>query len=557
MSSDYRDRLTTAKANLKTEQKKKYKIYNFCKNFHLEDEIKEKSFNNKYSDPKLIHVFSKNNDYTPSLHNSIKTRITNGTNILLDIYGEQHSGKSHVGQTLAFEIIEEFELIQGNKVDLKLGFSTSEFNRYLTMLKKGDVLIRDENPKEHGKGSRNMEENLENVVDIIRKHLNSFIFIAPRKLSNTLITYYLETAGKNFETKQVRCLLYDPSFKEGKEPIGRVFITLHDDYEFSAQYDKRKDGIIKDGLAHGGHFSAEIDLERFKNDIKRLFKWAIREKVDHKNLLEAEIKLFNSQFDPDKERDKMVKWDSGTMPMVINKVWSKLTKRKKRIENRRKRLKELKRIHERRMEEKQREQAKLEIEQQINADLTKFNFKYNENKIYNLVREEKGDIWRNVERDIEIYILSTKERMFNSKIAKRYKTIKDRKGISNVVKKVQGEINRIKGKLLEAAFSKYLKMLNIFDSVEDNGSHGEFDVVAYKDNATFVFSLKNIKVDKQHYNEISGEEFYPEVKFAREQKERHNKDVYAYLCIFDNLKEEFLIKGIDLSFPIKSIKISS
>ena len=147
--------------------------------------------------------------------------------------------------------------------------------------------------------------------------------------------------------------------------------------------------------------------------------------------------------------------------------------------------------------------------------------------------------------------------MFNSKIAKRYKTIKDRKGISNVVKKVQGEINRIKGKLLEAAFSKYLKMLNIFDSVEDNGSHGEFDVVAYKDNATFVFSLKNIKVDKQHYNEISGEEFYPEVKFAREQKERHNKDVYAYLCIFDNLKEEFLIKGIDLSFPIKSIKISS
>ena len=68
---DYTEKLSRAKSNVKAAQKKKYKIHDFCKNFRLEDEIKDKSFNNKYSDPKLIHVFSKNNNFSIPLFNAI------------------------------------------------------------------------------------------------------------------------------------------------------------------------------------------------------------------------------------------------------------------------------------------------------------------------------------------------------------------------------------------------------------------------------------------------------------------------------------------------------
>ena len=441
------------------------------------------------------------------------------------------------------------------EIELQTAFTTSEFNMILPVLNIGDVIIRDESPKEHGKGTRNMQENLENIVDIIRKHLNSFIFIAPRRLTSILATYYIETAGKNKETGQIRCLLYDPSFKDGKEPIGRFYLDIAENQKFREEYEKRKDGFIDDGLKHGGHFSATIDLERFKRDINSIYKWCLKEKVDQKNLIEPEIYLYNSKFDPDTERDKMVKWGSSTMPMLITKTWSKVKRKRKRIEQKKKRLQELKKVHEKKIEEKRKEQAKLEIEQHIKADLTKFDFKYDDLDIYDLIRIEKEGVWRKVERDIEIYSQATKEKLLFNEIAKSYKTIKDKQGISKIVRKVQGEINRIKGKLLEDAFMKYLQSLEVFDNVEINGAHGKFDVAAYKDNKVFVFSLKNIKVDKQHYDLILEDEYYPEVKFAREQKERHKKEVYAYLGIFDNKLEIFSIKSIDLSYPIKPIKI--
>ncbi|MCP6718924.1 MAG: hypothetical protein KJI71_01650 [Patescibacteria group bacterium] len=555
MTVDYTEKLSRAKANLKAEQKKKYKIHDFCKNFRLEDEIKEKSFNNKYSDPKLIHIFSKSCNYTQSLHNAIITRSINETNLLLIIFGEPNSGKSTVGRKVGHEIIDQNKIILEKEIALLDSFTTSEFNMKLPLLNIGDVMIRDESPKEHGKGTRNMQENLGNIVDIIRKHLNSFIFIAPRKLTSILVTYYLETAGKNKETGQIRCLLYDPSFKDGKEPVGRIYFDIDEDPKLKELYEKRKDGFIVDGIKHGGHYSAQIDLERFKRDINSIFKWCMREKVDQKNLIEPEIYLYNSKFDPDTERDKMVKWDSSTMPMLINKTWSKVKRKRKRIESRKKRMQELKKVHEKKMEEKRKEHAKIEIEQHIKKDLTKFDFRFDDLDIYDLIRIEKEGVWRNVERDIEIYSQATKEKLLYNEIAKSYKTIKGKTGISEVVRKVQGEVNRIKGRLLEDAFTKYLQSLEVFDKVENNGAHGEFDVAAYKNNKVFVFSLKNIKVDKQHYDAILGEEYYPEVKFAREQKERHKKEVYAYLGIFDNILEIFSIKSIDLSYPVKPIKI--
>ncbi len=124
-----------------------------------------------------------------------------------------------------------------------------------------------------------------------------------------------------------------------------------------------------------------------------------------------------------------------------------------------------------------------------------------------------------------------------------------------IIKKIEGKINRINGKLLEDAFADYLEHLKLFDKVVKNGANGEFDVIAYKGKILFVFSLKNIKVDKRHYNKIPVDKFYPELIFAREQQEKNNMNVYCYLAINDKLIDTFFLKPIDLSFPSNPIKI--
>ena len=567
MVMDYREKLERAKTNLKAEKQKKYKIHKFCKNFRLEDEIKEKSFNNKFSHPDYIHVFSKNNDYSESFPNSVRTRIGNGGNMVLGISGEPNSGKSEGGATIGFEIQAALKEILSFNPPFYYSFTTSEFNENIVKIKKdlakiksGGILLRDEDPREHGRGARTLSENLENIKEIVRKVQVFFIFIAPRKpkeLSKTLFTYFLESAGKDYENNKIRFLLYDPTHKDGKIPIGRIKIERHNNDKFREEYQKRKDEFIERGLSTGGQYAPEIDIIRFQKDVKNIYKFCLRKRIDQKNLIETQIRYFNKQLKLKKNRDKedKVQWDLDSLEKLINEVWFKLRKKYKRIDKRKQRLKELKKVHEAKLEGLQRANASLKIEQQLSANLTKFKFEYNENDIFAIIQKEKESVWKDSERDIEIYVRAKKDRTIYREIVKSYREINDETSITKIVNKVQGEINRIAGSLLENAFSDYLIKLKLFDKVEKNGAHGQSDVIAYKGKTLFIFSLKNIKIDKKHYYEIPVHEYYPELRLAREQKERHKKEAYCYLGIFDNSTNNFSIKSINLSFPAKPIEI--
>lgn len=570
MGLDYREKLDRAKTNLKAKEKQKYKIHYFCKNFRLEDEIKEKSFNNKFSHPDYIHVFSKNNDYSKSFPNSFRTRIRNGGNMVLGIGGEPNSGKSDGGASIAFEIQEALTEILELNPPFYLAFTTSEFNativkirKDLAKIKKGGILLRDEDPREHGRGARTLTENLENIKEIVRKFQVFFIFIAPRKpkeLSKSLFTYFLESAGKDYENNKIRFLLYDPTYKDGKIPIGRIKIERHKNDKFREEYQNRKDAFIDVGMSTGGQFVPEIDMARFQKDVNNIYKYCLRKRIDQKNLIETQIRYYNRQLKLKKNKDKKAKedkvqWDLDSLEKLINEVWFKLRKKYKRIDKRKQRLKELKKVHEAKLEDLQRANAKLEIEQQLSTNLTKFKFEYNENDIFEIIQKEKENVWKNSERDIEIYIRAKRKGTIYKEIVKSYREINDETNITKIVNKVQGEINRIAGRLLENAFSDFLTKLKLFDKVDLNGAHGQSDVIAYKGKTLFIFSLKNIKIDKQHYYEIPVHEYYPELVLAREQKEKNKKESYCYLGIFDNSTDKFSIKSINLSFPAKPIEI--
>ena len=172
-----------------------------------------------------------------------------------------------------------------------------------------------------------------------------------------------------------------------------------------------------------------------------------------------------------------------------------------------------------------------------------FNFEYSEREVLDLIREEVN--WRDIERDIEIYIEREKGRLLED-IAGDYKKLK-LKAIGNICTKVKGAIIRYKGKLFEKRYFQYLKSLNKFDRVIWDGTSGNPDVFAYKNNELHIFSLKNLKIDRKKFV-IKKQDLEPEFKKAYNGL-LENDDIFLKLVIFDNLTDNIIERKLDFRNP--------
>ena len=172
-----------------------------------------------------------------------------------------------------------------------------------------------------------------------------------------------------------------------------------------------------------------------------------------------------------------------------------------------------------------------------------FNFEYSEREVLDLIRKEAN--WRDIERDIEIYIEREKGRLLED-IAGDYKKLK-LKAISNICTKVKGAIIRYKGKLFEKRYSQYLKELNIYDKVVWDGTSGRPDILAFKDNELHIFSLKNLQIDRKKYV-IKKKDLEPEFKRAYNGL-LESDDVFLKLVVFDNLTDKIIERDLDFRNP--------
>ena len=172
-----------------------------------------------------------------------------------------------------------------------------------------------------------------------------------------------------------------------------------------------------------------------------------------------------------------------------------------------------------------------------------FNFEYSEREVLDLIRKEAN--WRDIERDIEIYIEREKGRLLED-IAGDYKTLK-LKAIGNICTKVKGAINQYKGKLFEKRYFEYLKNSKIYDKVIWDGTSGQPDIFAYKDNELHIFSLKNLKIDKTKYV-IKKKNLQPEFKKAYNGL-LENDNVFLKLVVFDNLTDNIIERNLDFRNP--------
>ena len=204
--------------------------------------------------------------------------------------------------------------------------------------------------------------------------------------------------------------------------------------------------------------------------------------------------------------------------------------------------------------------SQREEEEEIRGDRVKrlnkkndglFNdFFYTDDQIYDLIR--KNAKWRNIERDITIF----RERQKG----KYLQELADKFGIkfnaiSMVLIKVQGAVNRWKGKLFEDFIEKRLKQSGLFERVVKEAGKGECDISVYlKDGKKIIiYSLKNIKIDRKPYW-LTVEELRPEIKRAKLQAKDY--EVVLRLLVFDNYNNQIRQFKIDCDHPV-NINISN
>ncbi|MBA7492886.1 hypothetical protein ES702_03439 [subsurface metagenome] len=172
-----------------------------------------------------------------------------------------------------------------------------------------------------------------------------------------------------------------------------------------------------------------------------------------------------------------------------------------------------------------------------------FSFEYSEREVLDLILKEVN--WRDIERDIEIYMERQKGRLLED-IAGDYKTLK-LKAIGNICTKVKKAINHYKGKLFERRYFQHLKSLNKFDKVVWDGSSGKPDIFAFKDNEIHIFSLKNLKIDRKRFV-IKKQDLEPEFKRAYNGL-LENDDIFLKLVVFDNMTNKVIERDLDFRNP--------
>lgn len=179
---------------------------------------------------------------------------------------------------------------------------------------------------------------------------------------------------------------------------------------------------------------------------------------------------------------------------------------------------------------------------------------------------------KNLVRNMDIY----KNKMFGKKmtvIAKEFDLCESY--ISDIVLKIEGRlkkndsmnkkyplgsINYYKGHILEEEYAKFLTGTNLFDGgVKVLGGIGEPDVIAYKNNEVYVFSLKNINF-KTH-NNLTPDDVKAEILYCQEN-ESANTEMYMLVVVYDNNNNvihqiEYDYKNINKKIDLKQLVYKS
>mgnify|MGYP006278214047 FL=1 len=154
-------------------------------------------------------------------------------NVVLSIYGQQGSGKSYTGLSIAGVLCDIYG--KDPAEDVHIYFDRSQITEELEDKEAGEVIILDEQKREQGTGSQQSADNLANKIDILRQEQIHFIFISP-SLEDHNHYFVIEPYGIDFMREVSRNLVYTPELNL----MGYITLEKPDTIVEATNYQERK-----------------------------------------------------------------------------------------------------------------------------------------------------------------------------------------------------------------------------------------------------------------------------------------------------------------------------
>ena len=246
-NDDYLDSLGGIKDNIYSgiKNKRSNSGVDCCKEYKFIKKFQTISFNNKMNWRKITHlVLDEEYNQTDILMHDITKPVKYGAPINIGIFGYTRAGKSEAAQLIYFLNKQANKKYKKRDVELYLCWVQADLYLALKKIRKGDVVWNDEQPRTIGEGRLKEKWAVDNVLHVIAKRENCFIFVTPKidNIKSDICDLYLETAGQNHKTKINRFMILD----DERRYMGHVYLKLHNNQEFRDWYEKQKDIFIDD-----------------------------------------------------------------------------------------------------------------------------------------------------------------------------------------------------------------------------------------------------------------------------------------------------------------------
>jgi hypothetical protein len=154
---------------------------------------------------------------------------------------------------------------------IRIGFNMAQTTRHIKQARKGDVVIQDEDPALAGINARSIQDQIENLLKIMREQCVNLIFISP-VLVNYILTpsFVLEAVAKDINNRLTAAAYYD---RQHNAHGWTVFEILPEDDPLMVYYLGKKRENIARIKAAAGKEGVQFDKDELMRDANILYKF--------------------------------------------------------------------------------------------------------------------------------------------------------------------------------------------------------------------------------------------------------------------------------------------
>lgn len=156
---------------------------------------------------------------------------------------------------------------------VRIGFNMQQTTEHVRLGRMGDIVIQDEDPALAGFEARSVQNQIQNLLKIMRKECINMIFVSPVQTAYIPVpTCVVEVLAKDTTRRLTAGALYDRQHTA----LGWVVLEiLPEDDPLMVYYLKLKNANIKAIKEAGGRESAMLNEEALMRDAEKLYKFLL------------------------------------------------------------------------------------------------------------------------------------------------------------------------------------------------------------------------------------------------------------------------------------------